>query len=244
MKNEVTHSIHAETLHKVIGIQHISLGLTHFAVALQQPRMTENLFWQWNIQRHQHNWPIQRMETQNIFSNQMKICRPIFHKFFIVVSVYIITKSCDVVAESINPHVYYVVWIEVHWDSPFETGTGNTKILKSRFQEVIYHLIFSGFRLNEFRMFLDVFHETILIFAQFQEISFFFCRLTITTAIRAFAIGQLRWCEEGFTWCTIHSFVMSFVNISLLVQFLEQFLNLYFVVRVCGTDKFIIRSIH
>ena len=37
---------------------------------------------------------------------------------------------------------------------------------------------------------------------------------------------------------------MSFVDISFCVHFLENFLNLFFVISICGTDEFVIGSVH
>ena len=47
---KITHGVHAEEINQFIRIQHISLGFAHLTVALQQPRMPENLLRQRKIQ--------------------------------------------------------------------------------------------------------------------------------------------------------------------------------------------------
>ena len=134
--------------------------------------------------------------------------------------------------------------VKIYRDSPFEGCSGYTKILKSRKKEVIHHLVLTRFRLNKFRMCIDIVNETVCVFAHFEEICFFLCRYTWTSTVRTLTIYQLRFCKERFTWGTVHSFVMSLVDISLCIHFLKNLLDLFFMVFICGTNEFVIRSIH
>ena len=77
MQDEVADCIHAEEFYQVICIQHISLGFAHLAVALQQPRMSEYLLRKRQIQGHQEDRPVNGMETDDILSDQMQVCRPV-----------------------------------------------------------------------------------------------------------------------------------------------------------------------
>ena len=45
------------------------------------------------VQRHQHNWPVNRMETQNILPNQMQICRPELIKLLCGIAITIIANT-------------------------------------------------------------------------------------------------------------------------------------------------------
>ena len=89
-----------------------------------------------------------------------------------------------------------------------------------------------------------MFDQPVCIFAHFKEIRFFLCGYAGTSAVRTFAVHQLRFCKEGFTGSTVHSFIMSLVNISFGIHFFEDFLYLFFVICISGTNKFIIGSIH
>ena len=184
------------------------------------------------------------METDNIFSDQVQICRPVFFIQIAVVAVYIISQSGNIVAQCIQPYIYNVTRIKVYRDSPFKTGSGNTQILQTRFQEVVYHLIFTGNRLDKLRMVLNMLHKTILIFTEFQKVRFFLCRLALSATIRALAIYQLGSRKERLTWCTIHSFIETFINIPFVIQLFEDLLNLSFMILIRCTDKLIIGSVH
>ena len=188
MKYEVTYCIYSKEIYQFICVKYISFGLTHLAVALQKPWMSEYLFWKWKIQCHQEDWPVNRVETDDIFSDQMKVCRPVLVEQLCAVAVTVISDSCDIVGQRIKPYVYDVFWIEVYRDSPLEGCSGYTQILKSRKQEVVHHLIFTGYRLNELWMLIDVVDQSVCVFAHLEEICFFFCRLTLTSAVRAFAV--------------------------------------------------------
>ena len=76
MKNKVTNCINAEEIYQFICVKDVSFGFTHFSVSLKQPWMSEYLFWKRKIQCHQKDWPVNCMEANDIFSDQMQICRP------------------------------------------------------------------------------------------------------------------------------------------------------------------------
>ncbi len=160
------------------------------------------------------------METDNIFSDQMKVCRPQFVKLLSTISLSIITDSSNVVCQSIQPYIHNVLRVEGSYrDSPGEGGSGYTEILQSRKQEVVHHLVLSGNRLDELRMIVDIIDQSIGIFAHLEEICFFFCRRNRASAIRAFSVYELGLGEEGLAGCAVHSFIMSLVDISLIVQY-------------------------
>ena len=206
--------------------------------------MSKYLFRQWKIQCHQEDRPVNGMETDDIFTDQMKVCRPVFLEQVRRITICIVTDFCDIVCQRIKPYINNVLRIKIYRNTPAEGCSGYTQILQSRKQEVVHHLIFSGNRLNELRMSVDVVDEAVSVFAHFEEICFLLSRLNLTTAVRAFAVYQLRLCEERLTRCAVHSFVISFVNISLIVQFFEDFLYLFLMILIRCTDEVVIRSIH
>ena len=81
------------------------------------------------------------METDNVFTDEVKVCRPEFVELFCTFSIAVVTDSCDVVCEGIKPYIYYVFRIEVYRNSPFERGSGYSEILKSRKKEVVHHFV-------------------------------------------------------------------------------------------------------
>ena len=91
---------------------------------------------------------------------------------------------------------------------------------------------------------VDIIDQSRCIFAHFEEICLFFCRCNRASAVRTFSVYELGLGEEGFTRCTVKTFVISFVDISLIVQFFEDFLYLCLVIGVGGTDEFVVGRIH
>ena len=135
-------------------------------------------------------------------------------------------------------------FIKIYRDSPLKRSPGHAQVLKSRKQEIVHHLIFSGLRLDKFRMSVDIVNEPVRIFAQFQEIRLFLGRLYFPSAVGTFAVHQLAFCKEGFARGTVKSLIVSLVNISLFIELFKNLLYLSFVVRVRCADKLIVRSIH
>ena len=52
MQYIVTYCIYAEIIYQIIRIQHVSFGLAHLSVALEEPRMAEYLLGKGQIQGH------------------------------------------------------------------------------------------------------------------------------------------------------------------------------------------------
>ena len=157
------------------------------------------------------------MEADNIFTDQVKVCRPVFLKLLIAVSITIISDSRDIVGQRVKPYIGNVLRIKADRDSPLKGGSGYAEILKSRKQEVVHHLVLSGYRLDKLRMLVDVFDELRSIFTHTEEICLFLCRLYRTSAVRAFSVNHLGRSPEGFTRCAVKSLIMSFVDIALII---------------------------
>ena len=244
MQNEISYGVHTEKVCQFIGIKHVSLGFAHFSVSLQQPGMTEDLFGQRQIQSHQEDGPVDGVEADDILTNQMQVSRPVFLKEVGTVSVAVVADTGDIVGQGIQPYVGYMLRIEGYGDTPGERGTGYAEILQTWKQEVIHHFVFTGYRLDEFRMGINVIDQSVGVFAHFEEICLFFCRCHRSAAVRTFSVHQLRFCKEGFAGSAVQTLVISFINVSLIIQFFENLLYLSLMISICGADEFIIRGVH
>ena len=136
------------------------------------------------------------MKTNNIFSNQMKICRPVFMKQFRAVPVNIVSDSGNIICQCVQPYIDDMFRIKVNRNSPLERSSGNTEILKPRKKKIVHHLIFSGNRLNKLRVLIDILDQAVCVFAHLEEIRLFLSRRTRATAVRAFTIHKLGLCKE------------------------------------------------
>ena len=58
------------------------------------------------------------METDNVLTDQMKVCRPEFLKLICMISVTIITDSRNIVGKSVQPYIGNVLWVKVYRDTP------------------------------------------------------------------------------------------------------------------------------
>ena len=244
MQHEVTHRIHAEEVHQIIRIHHVSLGLAHLAVALQQPGMAENLLRQRLAQRHQEDGPVDRMEADDILADQMQVGGPQLLILLAAVSVRIITDSGDVVGQSIQPHINHMSVVKIHRNAPFEGGSGHAQILQAGQQEVVHHLVLAGHGLDELRMFINMRNQPVRILAHFEKVSLFLRRLHLASAVGALSVHQLGLGPEGFTGRAVKSFIISLINISLIIQPLENLLHLLYVRLVRGADEFVIGGSH
>ena len=92
-------------------------------------------------------------------------------------------------------------------------------------------------------MLINVLDQFVCIFAHAEEISLFLGRLYDTAAVRALAVHQLGLGPERFTGGTVHSLIGPLVNISLIIETLEDLLYLLLMILIGSTDELIIRNI-
>ena len=244
MQHKITHRIHSEEIHQVVGIQHIAFGFAHFAVPLQQPWMPENLLRKKLAQCHQENRPVNRMETDNVLPDQMQVCRPKLLILLTAVPAAVITDARNIIRQSIQPYIHYMLIVKIHRYPPLKGSPGYAQVLQPGQKEIVHHFVFAGNRLYKFRVGIDMLNQPIRIFTHFKEISFFLRRFHLPAAVRAFPVHQLGFRPERLAGRTIHTFIGTLINVPLLIQSLENFLYLPLMRFIRSTDKIIIRSIH
>ena len=206
--------------------------------------MTEYLLGKGNIQSHEENRPVDGMETDDILTDQMEICRPVLIEKLAAIAICVITDTGDVVGQCIQPYIGNMLGIEINRNSPGEAGAGYTQILKTRLKEVIYHLVLTGYRLNEFGMFVIVLHQTVRILGHLEEVSFLGCLGYRASTVRTLAIYQLGFCPEGFARGAVPSLICSLIDIALVEELPEDLLNLLLMVLIGRTHELVIGRIH
>ena len=94
-------------------------------------------------------------------------------------------------------------------------------------------------------MIFNILNQSRRIFAHAEEVCFFFHRLDIRTADRALSIcRQLALCIECLALLTVHSLVLAFVDITLVIQLLENMLHRPLMILIRRADELVIREIH
>ena len=93
-------------------------------------------------------------------------------------------------------------------------------------------------------MCVDMLNQAVCILTHFKEICLFLRRLYFSSTVRAFAVYQLGFCPERFARRAVHSLIVTLIDITLVIQLLENLLYLFLVVCICSTDKIIIRGVH
>ena len=86
--------------------------------------------------------------------------------------------------------------------------------------------------------------QAVGVFAHFKEVCFLGSLHDRTSAFRALAVHKLRLRPEALIRRAVPPFIGALVDIALLVHLPEHLLDLFFVIRVCRTDKLIIRCVH
>ena len=209
--------------------------------------MSKDLLGQRKIERHKEDRPVYRVESEDILTDNVNIAGPVFLemlRLLLIGLVGIVTESRDIVGKSVKPNVNYVLIVKSNGYSPLERGSGNAKILKSCLEEVVDHLLFAGFGLNELGVVLDMLHQSVNVLCHLEEISLFLRLLNRSAAVGTLAVHRLRLCEEGLAGGTVPAFIMSFIDVPAIVKFLEYLCYRRLVIIVGSTDKVIVGRVH
>ena len=134
--------------------------------------------------------------------------------------------------------------VEINGNTPLKRRSRYTQILQPGKQEVIHHLVLSGYGRDKIGMRIYIVDKFGRIFAHFEKVSLFVRLFHGTTAIGTFPVNQLTFRPERLARFTVPPFVCSLIYIALFVKFSENFLNLFFVIFIGRTDEFVIRNIH
>ena len=206
--------------------------------------MTEDLLRQRLAECHQEDGPVNRVEADNVLSDQMQIRRPVLLIELSAVAVRIIAYTCRIVGQGVEPDIDHMTRRKVDRNSPVKAGARHAEILQTRLQEIIHHLVLSGDGLNKLRMLFNVLNQAIRILAHAEKVGLLRSRLHLSAASRALAVDKLRLGPEALTRCTVEPLIGTLVNISLLIELFENLLYLLLVVRFGGTHKAIVGRVH
>ena len=82
--------------------------------------MPKYAFGQLKTGRPEERRPVDRVETGNVFTNQVQVCWPVFgEKLPLSVRV---AQASQVVSQRIHPHVHNMFIVAGHGDTPVEGG--------------------------------------------------------------------------------------------------------------------------
>ena len=184
------------------------------------------------------------METHDVLADNVHVCRPILLVEFAAVAVGVVAESRDIVGERVQPDVYDMPRVALYGYAPRERSTAYAKVLKSRLEKIVDHLVFTRYGHDELGMLVVILHEFVCVFAHPEEICLFFSELYLSAAVGTFAVHELTFRPEGFARGAIPALVLAFVYISLFEKSFEYLLHLLLVIRVGGADKFVVTRIH
>ena len=98
--------------------------------------------------------------------------------------------------------------------------------------------------LNEAGMSGIVFEKPVGILRKLKEIRLFLRGDYRSAAVGAKPVSRLRLSPESLAGFAVKTFIFAFIDITLLIHFVENELNCFFVIFIGGSDEFIIGDIH
>ena len=244
MEDEVPHRVYAEHLHQLVGIDDVALTLAHLAAVHQQPGVAEHLLRQGQVQRHEEDGPVDGVEPDDVLADEVQVRGPQLLKLRFALLPAVVADAGDVVGQSVQPHVHHVLGVELHRDAPGEAGAGHAQVLQARQQEVVHHLVLPGHGLDELRVIIDIVDEPGGVLAHLEEVGLLLGGVDLPTAVGALAVHQLALGPEALAGGAVQPLVRALVDVTLVVEVLEDLLDLFLVVAVGGADEVIVGHAH
>ena len=182
------------------------------------------------------------MEPHDVFGNHVHICRPVLVE--IVVGVVFIAQCTDIVGQSVYPDIDHVLRIESDRNAPCERGTGNAEVFQPRLDEVVDQLHCTGLGL-EIVGFQQQLFDTLCKGSHFHEVGFFLCLDDFAVTLRTAAVFvQLGLGPEAFARGAVLALIFTLIDVSQIVQTLEDLLYGFYVVVIGGADIAVIADVH
>ena len=123
LQQVVARSIQAIAINQRFWIDHVAFGLAHLAIFHRQPAVTNDVLWQWQSQRMQHDWPVDGVEPYDFFTNHVHIGWPVFLKQAVVIAA--IAQCRNIVGQGIDPDVNDVLRVIWYLNTPVKRGPRN-----------------------------------------------------------------------------------------------------------------------
>ena len=239
-QQEIFQGVHAVTLDEFNRIYNIPSGFGHLSALQEDPTVAQDLFRKRKLQGHEHCRPNDGVEPNNFLPDEMHVRRPIMVVFHRIIR---ITESGDIVGKRIQPHVNYMLFVDGNGNAPVEGGPGNTQIFQPLPREA-EHFVPTAFRLEKFRVVFKEVDQLVLIFGKAEEIRLLLGFLNGSAAVRAFAFLRLSFGPKRLAGRAVPAFVFTFVNVTLLIHFHEEFLDPLHVALFRGPDEIVVGYLH
>ena len=134
--------------------------------------MANQTFWQFDIEHHEKDWPVDGVETKDVFSDHVEDGSvPEIVKVFMIFLA--ITESCHIVKQSIKPNVDNVSRIGWNWNSPGKGSPRYCQVFQTWLDEIFQHFIETAIWSDEVWLGFEKLNQAVLVFAEAKEIRFF-----------------------------------------------------------------------
>ena len=197
---------------------------------------------QWKIKCHKHCRPNDSVESHDILCYHVNVSRPELVK--IIVLLVPETKCRNIVRKCVYPNVNNVLVIKCNRNTPLESGSWYTKILKTGLDKVVYKLSGSCLWLEIICLSEKLLYP-ISKWRHLEEVSLLLSLCYLSVTLRTTAVLVKLWLSpEAFARRAVFALVFALVNIALVIKSLEDLLNSFNVIIVSSSDVSVIADVH
>src|SRR6516164_1905439 len=201
--------------------------------------MGEDAAWRLEPRGHQKSRPINRMETQDVFTYHVQVGRPKGRK--ILTFEFRVPDRGDVVDERIEPNINHVFGVARHRDSPAEASAGDRQIAQAA-QDKADDLVAPAARRDRIGVRLVIGQEAVLPRREAEKIVLLFNPFDFG-ASRRFAIDELAFVVKSFVTDRIPSSKVPEIDLTAAFEFPPQRLDTANVARLGSADEIVVADV-
>ena len=240
---EEAHSVQAEGVDEVCGVDDVTDGLGHLLAVDEQEAVAEHALGQFDSGRPQECGPVDGVESGDVLADEVQVGGPVLGEQFVVgVGV---AEAGDVVGEGVDPHVHDVLVVAGYGYAPVEGGAGDGQVVEAALDEGD-QFVAAGFGVDV--AFVGVeFEELVAVLGEAEEVGFFFGPFDFGAGgdgvALAVAYFGFVFCVVGFVADGVPAGVLAEVDVTVLFHALPDGLGCDVVVGVGGADEAVVADV-
>src|SRR5690242_6601780 len=208
-QQKITQRVHAQHVGNRPRQDDVALGLAHFSRVHEEPAVGPHLLRHRLHGGHQKRGPINSVEANDVFADEMQIRRPHAAAFKLRPA-----DRAETGRERVEPNIKDMWLFAGNGDAPANRRARNAEIFEAAFHET-YNLVAARLRLDKIRILFVKIEQRLLKRGQLEEIIFLGNGFGGAATIGA-VVARLRVIHEGIVVDTVLTCVLPFVDVAVL----------------------------
>ena len=232
----VAKAVDTELVDQVERAHHVAGRLRHLFAANEQEAADRPALRRFDTRRHEHRRPINTVESDDVFADEVPVDRPLRGELLVVGAVAV---GGDVVGECVEPDVGDMLFVPRQGNAPLQRLSTDREILQAAFDEAGHFVAAKAWH-DRVGMLLVPLEQPLLKARKAEEVVLFFDVGGLRLVDRAVAVGELVLHVVGLASNAVVPAVHIELDVAGVVARLQQFLHAALVAVFGGANEVVV----